>query len=48
MKVSQNNKLFRAWRVFAVALVVVVAVVAVMSARAHAGAWAGKVTTVEA
>jgi hypothetical protein len=47
MKASPNNRLFRAWRVFAVALVVVVAIVVVVSSRAHAGAWAGKVTTVD-
>ena len=45
MKVSVNNKLFHAWRVFAVALVLVVAIVVVISARAHAGEWTGKVTT---
>ena len=47
MKVSESKKLFRVWRVFAVALVLVVAAVVVMSTRAHAGAWAGKVTTVD-
>ena len=47
MKVPANNKLFHAWRVFAVALVVVVAVVVVYSVRAHAGSWAGKVETVD-
>lgn len=45
MKASANNKLFRAWRVFAVALVLLVAIVVVASTRAHAGAWTGKVTT---
>jgi hypothetical protein len=45
MKVAANMRLFRAWRVFAVALVAFVVVV-IVTARAHAGEWQGKVTTV--
>jgi hypothetical protein len=37
--------MFRAWRLFAVALVVFVAVVIVVTARAQAGEWKGKVNT---
>lgn len=46
MKGSANNKLFRVWRVFAVALVLFVIAVVVMSTRSHAAGWAGKVATV--
>jgi hypothetical protein len=37
--------MFRAWRVFAVALAVFVAAVVIVTARAHAGDWQGKVAT---
>jgi hypothetical protein len=36
MKSSANNRLFQAWRVFAVALILFVALVVIVSVRGHA------------
>jgi hypothetical protein len=36
MKVSANNRLFRVWRIFAVALILFVALVVIVSVRGHA------------
>jgi hypothetical protein len=48
MKVTADKKLYRAWRVVAVALVVFVAVVVAIAARADAqGAWKGTVADVK-